>query len=161
MQPLSLNIPNYLLVIWIFFLLLIDGAPSFDMIVQFMIFNRLKRFHKCLMFCPQVVICICKICFDTISLSFTKSFFLYIKVCILSFCDCMLYLTVGLFLLQSEYICMAMDTVKKSWRDLSAAESSSISQDAIALVRRALEFHFNDLEGFLYPVRQALEKLDI
>ncbi|RWR75798.1 hypothetical protein CKAN_00419800 [Cinnamomum micranthum f. kanehirae] len=61
----------------------------------------------------------------------------------------------------SEYICMAMDTVKKSWRDLSAAESSSISQDAIALVRRALEIHFNDLEGFLYPVRQALEKLDI
>lgn len=46
---------------------------------------------------------------------------------------------------------MAMDTVKKSWRDLRA-ESSSISQDVIALVRRALEFHFNDLEGFLYPV---------
>ncbi|KAJ8635177.1 hypothetical protein MRB53_009444 [Persea americana] len=61
----------------------------------------------------------------------------------------------------SEYIYMAMDTVKKSWRDLSAAESSSLSQDAIALVRRALEFHFNDLEGLLNPVRRALEKLDI
>lgn len=54
-----------------------------------------------------------------------------------------------------------MDATKKSWRDLHEAESSSINRDAIALVRRALEFHFNNLEGFLYLVRHALEELDI
>ncbi|XP_058075849.1 uncharacterized protein LOC131224358 isoform X2 [Magnolia sinica] len=60
----------------------------------------------------------------------------------------------------ADYVSSAMDATQRSLSALKAAQWKYGLQ-GIAAVKKALDFHFHDMDGFLHLVRLALEEIDI
>ncbi|XP_058075155.1 uncharacterized protein LOC131223701 isoform X2 [Magnolia sinica] len=60
----------------------------------------------------------------------------------------------------AEYVSSAMDATQRSLSALKAAQWK-YGLRGIAAVKKAFDFHFHDMDGFLHLVRLALEEIDI